>query len=228
MENMNSSNTSRMREAIRESFIYKRLQGPIFNLKGYMFDLYHGVKTMPQVTLDELEIDSPNKKGGGIYAGTEPKYFRAVMDSLDIDFSRFHFIDFGSGMGRALLLAADYPFKKITGIEFSPELHEIAEKNIRSYTRRKRACSDLESVCEDATTYALPREPSVYYLFNPFNRELFGSVIHSFERSLAEDPRDAYVIYMNPVNDDLFVDSPAFEPLDRGPWHSVHVARRGE
>jgi len=65
-------------------------------------------------------------------------------------------------------------------------------------------------------------------LFNPFNRELFGSVIHSFERSLAEDPRDAYVIYMNPVNDDLFVDSPAFEPLDRGPWHSVHVARRGE
>jgi len=224
METNSDSKPSRLRGAIRNSWIYKRLQGPIFDLKGHMFDLYHGVKTMPQVTLDKLEIDSPNKAGGGIYAGTEPKYFRTILNSLEIDFERFHFIDFGSGMGRALFLASEIPFKKIIGVEFSRELHQIAEKNIKSFTQRKRACNDIESVCEDAMEYLLPLEPTVYYFFNPFNRELFGRVIANIERSLAQSPRETYVIYMNPVNNDLFVNSAAFKQIGGGPWHTLHVS----
>jgi SAM-dependent methyltransferase len=224
MTTTDENKPSRLRRAIRTSWLYKRLQGPIFDLKGHLFDLYHGVKTMPQVTLDQLDIDSSNKAGGGIYAGSEPKYFRKILSSLDIDFKKFHFIDFGSGMGRALFLASEHPFKKITGVEFSPELHEIAKKNIKSFTNRKRKCTALESVCEDAVEYSLPIEPTVYYFFNPFNRALFCQVISNIERSLKEAPREAYVIYMNPVNNDLFVDSPVFEQIGDGSWHTLHIA----
>lgn len=31
----------------------------------------------------------------------------------------YDFLDFGSGKGRTLLMAASFPFKKITGVEFS-------------------------------------------------------------------------------------------------------------
>ncbi len=212
-----------LREKIRNSWIYGRLNGPIFDLKGHLFDLYHGVKTMPQVRLEDLDFENPNKSRGGHYAGTEPNYFRQMMATLDIRFEDFQFIDFGSGMGRALLLASERPFKKIIGVEFSPELHAIADSNIRSFTKRKsRACNDLESVCEDAAAFELPVAPLVLYLFNPFSRELFGRVIENIEDSLRRTPREILVIYANPVHNDLFLGSNYFVEIDQGRWHTLH------
>ena len=45
----------------------------------------------------------------------------------------FTFVDLGSGKGRTLLMASDYPFRRIIGVELLPSLHQIAQENLRQY-----------------------------------------------------------------------------------------------
>jgi len=67
------------------------------------------------------------------YFATEPWLFRQIMQALPVDFSQFTFVDLGCGKGRVLLMASDYPFQGIIGVEFMPELVSAAQKNIASY-----------------------------------------------------------------------------------------------
>ena len=62
------------------------------------------------------------------YQPVPPEQFREMMAALAVyldqvsNFSQFTFIDIGSGKGRALLLATEYGFSRIIGIELLPEL----------------------------------------------------------------------------------------------------------
>lgn len=49
------------------------------------------------------------------YQPTDPALFHEMLDSLKIDFRDFTFIDIGSGKGRTLLMASDYPFRPNSG-----------------------------------------------------------------------------------------------------------------
>jgi hypothetical protein len=71
------------------------------------------------------------------YQPTEPAIFRKMMAILKIDFREFSFIDIGSGKGRVLLMASDYPFRRILGIELLPALHAVAEKNLTTGAIRR-------------------------------------------------------------------------------------------
>src|SRR5690242_13468196 len=105
------------------------------------FDLAHGVDTDGErggwTYLSDLDIPSPNWVHGVNYVGIEPARFMAALLSVDVRHEDFVFIDFGSGKGRALLMASEFPFRKVIGIEFSPELHAVAQNNIRQYRHRE-------------------------------------------------------------------------------------------
>ncbi|MBZ5489392.1 MAG: class I SAM-dependent methyltransferase [Acidobacteriia bacterium] len=90
------------------------------------------------------------------YFATEPWLFRQIMQALALSIQQsaisqgnvvpaalqdFTFIDLGSGKGRALLMAAQYGFKRIIGVEFMPELHRVAQENIRKYTAHRTEAS---------------------------------------------------------------------------------------
>jgi len=213
-----------IRDAIRQSKLYYFLGDPIYKLKGRFYDLRHQVLTAPEMPIRAHTISGPNGNSGAKYAGTEPRYFRKVLAELDLDFERYTFIDFGSGMGRALLLASESPFKRIVGVEFSKELHEIAVKNIAAFRSPARKCARVESVWQDAVAYPLPPEPSVFYLFNPFTPEMFAKFLANVERSLTEHPREVYLIYANPAHNNIFAASSFFDQIATGPWHTVHKA----
>lgn len=132
------------------------------------------------------------------YQPTVPSEFRNIMQRLEIDFDDYTFIDLGSGKGRALLLAAEYPFRRIIGVEVQPELHAIAEENIREFESPAKLCDDIESVAMDARDFELPNEPLVLYLFNPFPEYVMRAVAENIERSLREHPRPMFVIYNTP------------------------------
>lgn len=78
------------------------------------------------------------------------------------------FVDLGSGKGKSLILAADYPFKKIIGVEFPPELHQTAVRNIALFSREKCIQEQIQLLCMDAEQYELPTENIVLFLYNPF------------------------------------------------------------
>src|SRR5271166_6630819 len=64
------------------------------------------------------------------YQPTDPALFHEMLESLNIDCREFVFVDIGSGKGRVLLMAADYPFQRVIGVELLPELHRVAQANL--------------------------------------------------------------------------------------------------
>jgi SAM-dependent methyltransferase len=146
------------------------------------------------------------------YQPTEPAAFHEMLDTVQhtagtvqaalgtpLDFRDFTFIDLGSGKGRTLLMASDYPFRRIIGVELLPSLHEIAQENLRLYKREAQKCFALESICGDATDFPLPGDPLVIFLFNPFPESGMRKVVANLEQSLRAHPRAVYVLYHNPL-----------------------------
>jgi SAM-dependent methyltransferase len=133
------------------------------------------------------------------YQPTEPAFFHEMMAALKVDLGEFTFIDLGSGKGRVLLIAADYPFRRIVGIELLPELHHVALENLRQYSANTQKCVDLEAICGDARTFTFPAEPTVLYLFNPLPEEGLSQVMVNLLCSLRNQPRPFYVLYHNPL-----------------------------
>ena len=120
-----------------------------------------------------------------------------IIQELSIDHTRFSFIDFGSGKGRVLLIASQFPFKSVIGIEFSRELCEVAKDNIAKIPPSKCAASWVECVHTDVMEYRLPGNPLVCYFYNPFDQVIMEVVVGRLVESLREIPREIYVIYLN-------------------------------
>src|SRR5579863_5243849 len=137
------------------------------------------------------------------YQPTESALFHemlgALLEQSHADFHDYVFIDLGSGKGRTLLMASDYPFRRIVGVELLPALHEAAQENLSKYRGESQKCFALESICGDATEFPFPAEPAVLYLFNPFPESGLRRMIANLEQSLREHPRAVYVLYHNPL-----------------------------
>ena len=141
------------------------------------------------------------------YQPTERELFHemvsAVAQHANIDFTEFTFIDLGSGKGRTLLMASDYPFSRIVGVELLPSLNEIAQRNVAQYHSELQKCFAIESTCADATTFDLPMAPLVIYLFNPFPEAGLRRALAKLKNSRQIKPRPIYVLYHNPLMESL-------------------------
>lgn len=168
-------------------------------LRSRAFDWRYNIQTCGDSELDTLHISSGNALHGTPYIPTHPKAGRNTFENLPIqDFSRYTFIDFGSGKGRMLFIAAEFPFRKIIGVEFAPELHQIAVDNIRRYRNPQQKCFDLESVNCDAAEYPFPEGEMVLYFYFPFRKPVMEPLLARLDRSLEEKPRDVVLAYANP------------------------------
>ena len=149
------------------------------------------------------------------YQPTDPAAFHQMMAALPIDFSEFTFIDIGSGKGRTLLMASEYPFQKIVGVELMGELHRAAEENVGAYeSRPDRAGAHqtvIETMCMDAREFVFPDTPLVVYLFNPLPEVAFRRVMQNLEQSWKRAPRPVWVVYHNPVLDNVLTSSDFLE-----------------
>lgn len=177
------------------------------------FDKHFGVDTGGFIHPSELRLQGPNQLHAVSYRGSDPKDFHNTIAALPIDYRRFVLIDFGSGKGRAILLATNYPFKRIVGLEFSEELHKIAQSNIARFRRTNIECEDVESICVDVVEYALPDDPLVCYFCNPFDAILMAEVIAKIRNSFLQHPRDIFIVYYNPKEGYLFDQTDCFKPV---------------
>lgn len=164
------------------------------------------------------------------YMPTEPLVFHEILDKLlsasSIDLREFVFIDLGSGKGRTLLMASDYPFRKIVGVELLPSLHQSAQENIAAYKSENQKCFALKSVCGDACEFAFPEEPLVLYLFNPLPEDGLVRVLKNLQASLGENPRDGFVLYHNPLLEKHLSDQSWLEKLAGTQQFAIYRFRR--
>ncbi len=165
------------------------------------------------------------------YQPTESALLHEMLETLSkqsqIDFHDFVFIDLGSGKGRTLLMASDYPFRRILGVELLPSLHQAAEENLRKYQSESQKCFALQSICANATEFQLPAEPTVLYLFNPFPESGLRLVVANLEQSLQTHPREVYVLYHNPLLDHVLSQSAALSKSGGTHQYSIYESRSG-
>lgn len=147
------------------------------------------------------------------YQPTDPGLFHEMLAGLRISFGEFTFIDVGSGKGRVLLMAADYPFRRILGVELFPALHRIAMDNIRNYKSDTQKCFALESVCSDARRFEFPPDPTLLYLFNPLPETGLREMLQNLERSVNRHPRPVFILYSNPLLESTFSGSAHFKKI---------------
>ena len=156
------------------------------------------------------------------YQPTDPALFREMMAGLPIEFESFTFVDLGSGKGRTLLMASEYPFRKIVGVELIAELHRAAEENIRAYHSPTQRCSQIEAVCLDAGEFDFPETPLVLYLFNPLPERALFKLVQRLGKSLAEAPRAVWIVYHNPQLETALSGSGFLEKAGGTPQYSVY------
>jgi predicted RNA methylase len=147
------------------------------------------------------------------YQATEPEIFREMITGLEIDFREFTFVDIGSGKGRVLLMASDYPFRRVLGIELLPALHRVAQKNLTAYKSGSQQCFAVETVWENAREFVFPVGPLVVYLFNPPPEAGIEDVVTNLVQSVRQDPRVVYLLYRNPLFENVVARYPEFRKI---------------
>src|SRR5438270_421904 len=149
---------------------------------------------------------------------------RASLKKLNINPSSFTFIDFGSGKGRVLLIAAGLPFRAVLGIEFSRELHETAVQNISRFPSHLISAGTVTSCCGDAASFPLPPSNLVCYFNNPFGPPVMSKVVAQLEAHRDSGYR-ILVIYLDPRHRGVFERTGKFEIFDETPDTLVLTTR---
>src|SRR5579862_5607431 len=108
----------------------RRLKEQVARIEGWCFDAARGIETRQGVSVKDLTL-SGAVEGAFDYLPARAHTVRLLLDRLPLQkYSEYTFLDIGSGKGKILFLAAEYPFRRVLGIEFALELHQQAQQNI--------------------------------------------------------------------------------------------------
>jgi SAM-dependent methyltransferase len=191
---------------------------------GFMphpFDLEFGVRTSGLVAGRNLKTGHRADRHNTAYFGVAPSVFqemivrwRRLKPAAPID--EFTFVDLGAGMGRALLLAAEFPFRAVVGVELNPTLARIGRRNMAVWRKAGRALAPMRMVCRDAAEFALPAGPCVVFLFNPFGAPVFRRILKSWNTGLADREQKLDILYVNNEQERVLRVQPGFARLFAG------------
>jgi SAM-dependent methyltransferase len=119
------------------------------------------------------------------------------VQSLRLRPSETTFVDYGSGKGRVCMVAAQAGFRRVIGVEFSPELCTIARSNVARFVAAGGASEMPEIVLGDAGAFDPPPGPLLAYLYNPFGPPVLDEVVERLAaKAEAGDP--IFVCYVDP------------------------------
>ncbi len=181
---------------------FRRFYGGGWDLR-HPFDREYRTDTSGFVPSDRLPSSPHDSKKKNIYAGSQPSIVRLALSALPA-LPECTFIDLGCGKGRPLLVASEYPFRSLIGVELSPSLVLDARKNAATLSRQFSRRAPIMVEQRDAGQFPLPAGNAVIFLYNPFGQEVVARVVTRIEEALAIGGRTIFVIYYNPVHGHCF------------------------
>ncbi len=146
--------------------------------------------------------------------GYEPidyRVFDIVMAQWQPISPRDGFLDYGCGMGRGVILAAQHPFGEVLGLELDATLAQIAQDNIQIARRRGYVnCRNVAIIETDARAFTVPEEVNRIFLFNSFTGEILEATLQRIYESFCRSPRQLSIAYLQPIDD--------HDPLSEVSW----------
>ncbi len=189
----------------------------------HRFDFEFGTRTSGLIAGRYLQPRHREGRDATAYYAVAPSVFHALMARWQrtrppAPIDSYTFIDLGAGMGRALLLAAEHPFRCAVGVEMHPSLARIARRNMAQWRSQSRAQAPMRMLCRDAAGFSLPPGPCLVFLFNPFGAPVLRRVLRAWRREMrgrtAQEPID--VLYVNNEQDHVLAMEPGFVRLFSG------------
>lgn len=193
-------------------------------LADLMYDLRYGTETSAIVDTQHLGSQASSAHFANRYQATPEATFISILRNMRLDYSRYTFVDFGSGKGKCMLMASSFPFKRIVGVEFSAHLVSIARRNALKYRSRNQLCRQFEFFEGDAAEYPVSNEPTVYYFYNPFGSAVLEKVLQNAIKPIASESHKSYFVYFNPVHRGVFDATPRLRLVQCGPEHCIYRA----
>ncbi len=188
------------------------------------FDLAHGVETGGLIPAGELVTGHPSDAHVTAYYGVAPSIVRSILDLWQqtqpphpID--RYTFLDIGAGKGRAILVASEFPFRQVIGIELNPALADIAQRNIEHWIASHAADptapihAPVRVVEQDALDFDFPATPCLAFLFHPFEAPVMKKLLRRIEHQFAKRPATIDLLYVNAECAAVFNANPAFREI---------------
>jgi SAM-dependent methyltransferase len=184
------------------------LRLPTQSEPAHPFDVAHGVDTSGLYYADRLPSGHAHDRYSEGYYATAPSLFHGAMglwmNSLGVGLrvEDYTFVDLGSGKGRVVMMASEYPFRAVRGIELNAGLVRAARRNLRRWMRGGRAvCRDVRVERGDVLGLDLPDEAVVLFLFNSFGAEVLAGLLEKVAGLDRRAPVD--LVYVHPDHDGL-------------------------
>lgn len=132
------------------------------------------------------------------YSKTDESHAESIFEKLNelCPIEKLKLLDVGCGKGVFLRKADMYPFKKISGIEYSEEIARIAKKNFKILGLDDR----IKVYHIDAINFDYYSVFNVFYFFNPFEKEIMDRVMGRIVDSVKSK---YWVILHNPVSAEI-------------------------
>jgi SAM-dependent methyltransferase len=190
---------SRISRSLRQHGLATTLHKAIAVAADCYFDVRYGVDTRTCVPLGGLTIAGANRDRGARYQPTRVLPLRRVLRTLRPQFANGSaFVDLGCGKGRILLIAAEFGFKAVRGVEFAHELCAVASANCAAYKRQRRLATEFRVLEEDVVRHAVAYDEDVFFMYNPFEADVLDRVLDNILASVKAWPRRVLIIYHNP------------------------------
>ncbi len=157
---------------------------------------------------DSLTTGHPNDIGSEGYYATAPSLFYGAIALWQISLygltiANYTLIDLGCGKGRVLMMASEYPFRAIVGVELNPKLAARAGRNVKKWMRKPRACRAVSAVEGDVLDLPMPDGPLVLVVFNSFDREMVRRLLERLVEKSHTRTAPIDLIYIHAEHDNL-------------------------
>jgi hypothetical protein len=131
------------------------------------------------------------------YVSSQPSIVRTALQTIP-DLADAVFVDMGCGKGRVLVVASEHPFRRIVGVELSPELCRIARANAARVAAQYPGRTPIEVVESDVLGFELPPGKLVIYIYNSFFPRMMKAVAEKIAHRISAEPM--FVVYYNPAS----------------------------
>jgi SAM-dependent methyltransferase len=185
------------------------------------FDLQFGVRTSGLVAGRHLQSGHAADRHNTAYYGVAPSVFRTMISRWRrcpqvAPLDAYTFLDLGAGMGRAVMLASEYPFRAVAGVELHPTLAGIARRNLRLWRGAGRALAPTR-ICErDVLDFRFPAGHCVAFLFNPFRAPVLRRLLQRLAVEFSDRPGRLDLLYVNREQEHVLERQPGFRRLFLG------------
>jgi len=197
-----------------------RAQPPKVKAK-HAFDVLHGVDTSGLVEGRDLRSGHKNDRFITAYFGVPPTRLIHALElwqrTSSTAPSQFRFVDVGCGKGRAVLVASQFGFRDIVGIELQPKLAETAGENVERWRQQNALSTGIAILCGDGPSL-LPQlldGPTLIYLYNPFLPPVLRSLLTAILDHSEKLTGPVDVVYLYPEYEQVFSDFPDFRKICR-------------